>query len=79
MKPQDILFLIAVLALLIKREPKWFVLAGLLCLIAAIPLFSLWVFFTAQRLVYYAAGFFSIGILLLLYKLLKTRYNNKTR
>jgi len=66
MKPQDILFLIAVLALLIKKEPKWFVLAGILCLVAAIPLFSFWIFFTAQRLVYYAAGFFLLAVLFLL-------------
>ena len=66
MKLQDILFLVAILALFYKREPKWFVLAGILCLVAAIPLFSFWIFFTAQRLVYYAAGFFLLAVLFLL-------------
>ena len=66
MKPQDILFLIVLALLLYKHKPKWFVLAGLACLVLSMPLFHFWVFFTAERLVYYAVGFFLVAIVLLL-------------
>src|SRR3989344_8282110 len=71
MKLQDILFFIVFLILIYKRKPEWFAGAGLICLILSIPLFSLWVFFTAQRLVYYAAGFFIASIILFLIQLRK--------
>jgi len=66
MKPQDLIFFIVVLILLYKRKPDWFVAAGLACIILSIPLFSFWIFFTAQRLVYYAAAFFLISVVLFL-------------
>ena len=45
-KPQDILFIAVLVLLLIKRDPKLFVWAGLGSLILAIPLFATWTFFT---------------------------------
>jgi len=68
MKIQDILFLMVVLALFYKRNPKWFVLVGLLCLALAVPLFSMWIFFTAERLTWYAAAFFLLAIIFYLFK-----------
>jgi hypothetical protein len=62
MKPQDILFIIILILLLWKRDPKLFTVAGLVCLIIAIPLFQFWVFFTAEHLVWYASGFFLFAI-----------------
>lgn len=57
MKPQDIIFLIIFAALLIVKKKQWFVYAGLGSLALAIPLFSSWIFFTAERLTWYAAAF----------------------
>ena len=64
MKPQDIVFLLIVGFLVFKRSPRLAVLAGIACLLLSMPLFSLWIFFTAQRLVMYAATFFLLAILL---------------
>ena len=67
MKPQDIAFVVVLgVFLFLKRfrKPKVFVVSGLICLIIAMPLFAFWVFFTAQHLVWYAAGFFLVAILL---------------
>ena len=63
MKPQDILFIIILIGLFFLRKPRVFVWAGLICLFFSIPLFARWVFFTAERLVWYAAVFFLIGII----------------
>lgn len=68
MKPQDILFIIVLSFLLYKHNPKWFIVAGLLSLVLSIPLFHFWIFFTAERLVWYAAAFFFVAICLLLFK-----------
>jgi hypothetical protein len=68
MRPQDLTFIVVFVYLLFKRKPEWFVLVGITCLIVSIPLFYFWVFFTAQRLTYYAAGFFTIAALMLLIK-----------
>lgn len=68
MKPQDILFIIVFIALLItcRKRSSVFVWAGITCLAVSIPLFSFWIFFTAQRLVYYASGFILVGIIVML-------------
>ena len=79
MKIQDILFVIILLIILLKRDPKWFVLAGLSCLILSIPLFYMWVFFTAERLVYYAAGFLLFATLLYMLPFSKKSLYNKKR
>lgn len=70
MKPQDIVFIIAIIVLLFTcwKRPGVFVWVGLLCLLASIPLFTFWVFFTAQRLVYYGAAFIFTAIIILMYQ-----------
>lgn len=62
MKPQDIAFIIILVALIAMRKPKLLVAAGISCLFIAIPLFAKWIFFTAERLTWYAAAFFLIAI-----------------
>ncbi|HSW87862.1 MAG TPA: hypothetical protein VLG12_01745 [Candidatus Saccharimonadales bacterium] len=64
MKPQDIIFFIIFLFLLYKQKPTWATIAGLLCLCVSIPLFAKWIFFTAERLTWYSAGFFLLAIIL---------------
>lgn len=61
MKPQDILFIIGFLLILYKRNSNLSVAIGILLLILSIPLFSFWIFFTAERLVMYAAAFFLLA------------------
>lgn len=69
MKPQDILFFVIFGILLLLRRPKVAVMAGILCLLVSIPLFAKWIFFTAERLTWYAAAFFLLAILVNLYQL----------
>lgn len=64
MKPQDIIFFVVLIALLLSRRPKVLVWAGLGSLVLAVPLFSFWIFFTAERLTWYAAAFFLTYILI---------------
>jgi hypothetical protein len=64
MKPQDLVFIIVVALLLFIRKPRYAVLLGSVCLVIAIPLFHFWVFFTAERLTMYAAGFYLVAIIL---------------
>ncbi len=63
MKAQDILFFVVLVLLVILRKPRYFVVAGLACLAFSIPLFAMWVFFTAEHLIWYAAAFFFIFVL----------------
>lgn len=63
MKIQDVGFLVALVFLWRQRKPQWAVLAGLLSLLLAMPLFKFWIFFTAERLVGYAAAFFALAII----------------
>lgn len=63
MKPQDAAFFLSFAVLAVLRRPVLFVWAGLGCLVLAIPLFARWVFFTAERLTWYAAAFFGAYIL----------------
>ncbi|HUD20141.1 MAG TPA: hypothetical protein VMR81_06895 [Patescibacteria group bacterium] len=63
MKIQDLGFFVIFIILFSARKPKWFVYAGLLCLLVAIPLYAKWVFFTGERLVLYAGGFLLTYIL----------------
>ncbi len=53
MKIQDILAAGIIVFLLRQAGAKIFVYAGLLCYLLAVPLFSRWIFFTAERLVWY--------------------------
>lgn len=66
MKLQDIAFLIVFILVLLKRDSRLSTIVGLVCLVLSIPLFALWVFFTAQHLVWYSAAFFLLSIVLLL-------------
>lgn len=73
MKIQDILFLIAFTFLFWKGDPRWLVIAGLVSIVVAIPLFITWIFFTAERLTWYAAAFFFLAILLQFIKIQRTK------
>ena len=64
MKPQDLLFILVLLILLFIRKPMYAVIAASVCLIIAMPLFHLWIFFTAERLTMYAGGFYLCAIIL---------------
>ena len=68
MKIQDLGFLVVFLVVLAARTDRLATLTGLLCLALAIPLFAFWIFFTAQRLVMYAAAFFALSIIFQLLK-----------
>lgn len=62
MKIQDIAFILAFVVLLLAKQPKLFVYAGLGMLFLSIPLFATWTFFTAERLTWYAAAFFLMAV-----------------
>lgn len=62
-KPQDILFVIALLALIYFNRPRLTTGAGVALLVLSVPLFAFWIFFTAERLVMYAAAFFLLAII----------------
>lgn len=66
MKFQDIIFVVCLLVLLYKKNNKLAVVSGLICLTISIPLFAKWIFFTAERLTWYAAGFFCLSLLITL-------------
>ena len=68
MKIQDIAFFVVLALLIFKRNPQATVICGILCLILSIPLFSFWIFFTAERLTWYAAAFFLLAIIFYLFK-----------
>jgi hypothetical protein len=70
MKIQDIAFFIILLFLVFKRDTKWAVAFGLISLALSIPLFSFWIFFTAERLTWYAAAFFLLAIIFNLIRVL---------
>jgi hypothetical protein len=69
MKLQDILFIFLVIFFIYKKNPKWVMITGLVCLLIAIPLFAKWIFFTAERLTWYAAGFFLLAICIQIFQL----------
>lgn len=63
MKIQDILFILFFISLIVKGNKTTTLLIGLGCLILAMPLFYFQVFFTAERLTWYATGFILLSIL----------------
>jgi len=71
MKIQDIAFLLVFALLAWKQNARLAVLSGIICLIFSILLFSFWIFFTAERLTWYAGGFLLLAIILYLFKLFK--------
>lgn len=72
MKIQDIVFFVVLALLILKRNPRLAALSGISCLLLSIPLFSFWIFFTAERLTWYAAAFFGLAIIFHLWNLKKT-------
>lgn len=72
LKPQDLLFVVIFVLLFIKRDARLFAIAGLISVALSIPLFSEWVFFTAQKLVWFAFIFFATAVVL---NLIKLRHN----
>lgn len=68
MKIQDIVFFVVLALLILVRSPKLAVFCGIASLLLAIPLFSFWIFFTAERLTWYGAAFFLLSLFLLLKK-----------
>lgn len=67
MKPQDILFFTVFIGFLSQKKFEWLAVFGLLCIALSIPLFSLWIFFTAERLTWYAALCIAVSAIHLLY------------
>lgn len=63
MKLQDLLFLLVTVALVTRKQKVVLVYAGLAALLLAIPLFSRWIFFTAERLTWYAGAWFLLFII----------------
>jgi hypothetical protein len=67
MKLQDIGFLLLVVFLLYKRQSGWLAMSGIVFLVFAMPLYGLWIFFTAERFVLYAVVLFLLSIIQQLY------------
>ena len=67
MKIQDLGFLGLLVLLIYFKKPRLSAVAGLVCLIVSMPLFYFWIFFTAERLTWYAASFFLLSIIQTLY------------
>lgn len=63
MKIQDIAFLFVLVLVVLLRKPKISIAIGIMCLLISIPLYSRWIFFTAERLVLYAACFILVGVI----------------
>lgn len=64
MKPQDLIFIVVFLVVIGLHNSKIAAIIGIALLLLSIPLFYEWVFFTAQRLTYYAAALFLVAIIL---------------
>ncbi|MBI5613802.1 hypothetical protein HY947_02670 [Candidatus Gottesmanbacteria bacterium] len=74
MKPQDIIFFIIFFGLISQRKFEWLAVLGLFCIVLSIPLFSLWIFFTAERLTWYAALCIAVSAIHLLISLRHNEY-----
>ena len=73
MKIQDLLFVLVFLFVFWRRSSQLAIIIGLICLLLAIPFFKFWIFFTAERLTWYAAAFFLLAVIKLALK------NNENR
>ncbi len=71
MKPQDIIFFLLFLLFVYKRNSRWTTIAGIVCLLIAMPLFAKWIFFTAERLTWYAGALFCLSLFQQLYEIKK--------
>ncbi len=68
MKIQDAGFVVIAIILLCLRKTHLFIYVGLLGLLIAIPLFYKWIFFTADRLVWYSVAFLCMAMILLFFQ-----------
>lgn len=68
MKIQDVVFFIIFVFLILSQRPRWTVIIGLFFLFLAIPLFSFWIFFTAERLIWYAAACFLLAMIMYVFQ-----------
>lgn len=64
MKIQDGVFFLIFAVLFFIKKPRLLLIAGLASWILAIPLFANWIFFTAERLTWYGAGFILASLLI---------------
>lgn len=71
MKIQDLAFLAVFLLVLWRRNSMLAAGLGIFCLVLAIPLFNFWIFFTAERLTWYAAAFFAYAVILSIMRIKK--------
>ncbi len=55
MKPQDLLFIVSLFLILRFSKEQFIPAIALICIVMAIPLYATWTFFTAERLIWYAA------------------------
>ena len=63
MKPQDAVFFLVVTILLWKRS-SWLPYVGIGCFVLAMPLFSQWIFFPAERLTWYGTAYILLHLLI---------------
>lgn len=63
MKIQDLAFFVILLLLIWLKNFKLTALFGLFSLSLALPLFTFWIFFTAERLTWFAASFFFASLI----------------
>lgn len=62
MKIQDVSFFLIFVTALDFKNFRLSAGLGIICLLLAVPLFAKWIFFTAERLTWYAAAFFLLAI-----------------
>lgn len=72
MKIQDIFFVLVLTSVLIIKKPRLFLTLGLFSLVLSALLFSKWIFFTAERLTWYAAVLFLVAIFQILWRVRNT-------
>lgn len=68
MKIQDILFLVVLIFLIFKKDSRLSLYAGVGSILLSIPLFYLQIFFTAEHLIWYSAGFLVLTLALTVFK-----------
>lgn len=71
MKIQDLIFVAILILVLWRRNPTLAAKLGIFCLVLAIPLFGFQIFFTAERLTWYAAAIFTYTVILGILKINK--------
>jgi presenilin-like A22 family membrane protease len=67
MKIQDILFGITYISLILIGKPQIWIFTALTCLAISSVLYYFRIFFTAERLVWYASAFILTNIIMLIY------------